>query len=170
LNIQALIGNPRYHLQRPQFRKLKLDDPRLSDAYRKTLHQQFVQHKVYSRVKSLSEAPKDVWDLSREHNYEGVECDVSAAMKHAEKSCSVRKQHLMPWAKSIGVGTNAIRYWDVRVQRNGERHPNNGVLNYYLARSDVDAKTFDKTLTQTEFIHQTNNARVKLKDTIKNVK
>jgi hypothetical protein len=83
LNTQTLIGNPRDHLQRPQFRKLKIDDPRLSDAYRKTLHQQFVQHKVYSRVKSLSEAPKDVWDLSCEHKYEGVECDVSAAMKHA---------------------------------------------------------------------------------------
>jgi hypothetical protein len=109
---------------------LKLDDPRLSDAYRKTLHQQFVQHKVNSRVKSLSEAPNDVWDLSCEHKYEGVEFDVSAAMKHAEKSCSLRKQHLTQWAKSIGAGKNAIRYWDVRIQRNGERHPSDGVINY----------------------------------------
>jgi hypothetical protein len=86
LNTQSMLGNPRDHLQRPLFRKLKLDDSRLSDAYRKTLHQQFAQHKVYSRVKSLSEAPKDVWDLSCEHKYEGVECDVSAAMKHAENN------------------------------------------------------------------------------------
>jgi hypothetical protein len=119
LNTQALIVNARDHLQKPQFRKLQLDNPRLSYAYRKILHQQFVQHNVYRRVKSLSEAPKDVWDLSCEHKYEGVECDVSAAMKHAEKSCSLRKKHLPPWAKSIGTGTNAIRYWDVRVQRNG---------------------------------------------------
>jgi hypothetical protein len=149
---------------------LKLDDPRLSDAYRKTLHQQFVQHKVYSHVKSLSEALKDVWNLSYEHKYEGVECDVSAAMKHAEKSCSLIKQHLTPWAKSIGAGTNAIRYWDVRTERNGERHPNDGVLNYYLARKDVDTNTFDKPLKRTECIHQANNARIKSEDTIKNVK
>jgi hypothetical protein len=58
----------------------------------------------------------------------------------------------------------------VRTQRNGERHPNDGVLNYYLARSDVDTKTFEKTMTRTECIHQANNARVKFKDTIKNVK
>jgi hypothetical protein len=58
----------------------------------------------------------------------------------------------------------------VRIKRNGERHPNHGVLNYYLARLDVDAKTLDKTLTQTECIHQSNNARVKFKDTIKNLK
>jgi hypothetical protein len=125
------IGNARYHLPKNQFRKFQLDDPRISDAYRKILHQQFVQHNVYRRVKILSEAPKDVWDISCEHKYEGVECDVSAAMKHAEKSCSLRKQHLTPWAKSIGAGMNAIRYWDVRVQRNGERHPHDGVLNYY---------------------------------------
>jgi hypothetical protein len=60
LNTQALIGNARNHLQKPQFRKLQLDDPRISDAYMKILHQQFVQHNVYGHVKSLSEAPKDV--------------------------------------------------------------------------------------------------------------
>jgi hypothetical protein len=150
LNKQALIGNARDHLQKPQFRTLQLDDPRISDAYRKILHQQFVQHNVYRRVKSLSEAPKDVWDISCEHNYEGVRCDMSAAMKHAEKSCSLIKQHLTPWAKSIGAVMNAIRYWDVRVKSNGERNPHDGVLNYFLVRSDVDSKTFDNLLTQTE--------------------
>jgi hypothetical protein len=168
---KALLGNARDHLQKPQFRKLQLDDPRISDAYRKILHQQFFQHNVYCRVKSLSEAPKDVWDISCEHKYEGVECDVSAAMKHAEKSCSLRKQHLTPWAKSIGAGTNAIRYLTyVRVQSNRERHPHDGVLNYYLARLDVHPKTFDNLLTQTECINQASNARVKFKDTLKNVK
>jgi hypothetical protein len=103
LNTQSLIGNAKYHLQKPQFRKLQLDDLRISDAYRKIIHQQFVQHNVYRRVKSLSEAPKDIWDLSCEHKYEGVECDVFAAMKHAEKSCSLRKQPITPWAKSIGA-------------------------------------------------------------------
>jgi hypothetical protein len=129
LNTQTLIGNARDHLQKPQFRKLQLEEPRISDANRKILHQQFVQHNVYRRVKSLSEAPKDVWDISCEQKYEGVECDVSATMKHAEKSCSLRKQHLTSWVKSIGAGMNAIRYWDVRVQMNGERHPHDGVLN-----------------------------------------
>jgi hypothetical protein len=170
LNTQALIGTGRDHQQKPQFRKLQLDDPRISDAYRKILHQQLVQHNVYHRVKCLSDAPKDVWDLSCEQKYEGVECDVPAAMIHAEKSCSLRKQYLTPWAKSIGVGMNAIRYWDVRVQRRGERHPHHGVLNYYLARSDVDVKTFNKPLPLTECINQANNTRAKSKHTLKNLK
>jgi hypothetical protein len=87
-------------------------------------------------------------------------------MKHAAKACSLRKQHLIPWANSIGAGTNAIRYWDVRVKRNGERHPHDGVFNYYLARSDVDAKTFDNPLPRTECINQANNTRAKFKDTL----
>jgi hypothetical protein len=139
-------------------------------VYRKIRHQKFVHHNVYRRVKSLSDAPKDVWDISFEHKYEGVECCVSAAMKHAEKSCSLKKQHLTPWAKSIGAGTNAIRYRDVSLQSNGERHPHDGVLNYYLVRSDADSKTFDNPLPWTECINQANNARVKLKDTLKYVK
>jgi hypothetical protein len=44
------------------------------------------------------------------------------------------------------------------------------VFNYYLARLDVDAKTVNKTLMRTECIHQANNARVKFKDTLKNLK
>jgi hypothetical protein len=86
INTQALIGTGIDHLQIPQFLKLQLDDPRISDAYRKILHQQFDQHNVYRRVKFLSNVPKDVWDLSCEQKYEGVECDVSAAMRYAERN------------------------------------------------------------------------------------
>jgi hypothetical protein len=95
---------------------------------------------------------------------------VSAAIIFAEKSCSLRKNHITPWAKSIGAGTNAIRYWDVRVQRSGERNPHDGVLNYYLEISSVDVNAFDNLLPLTECRHQANNMRVKFKDTLKYVK
>jgi hypothetical protein len=72
LNTQDMIGTGRDNLQKLQFRNLQLGDPKISDAYRKILHQQFVQHNVYRRVTCLSDAPKDVWDISCEHKYEGV--------------------------------------------------------------------------------------------------
>jgi hypothetical protein len=65
---------------------------------------------------------------------------------------------------------NAIRYWDVIIKRSGDRHPDDGVLNYYLARSNVDIYVFDKPPTLAECIHQLNNARDKFKDTLKDVK
>jgi hypothetical protein len=169
LNTQALIRTGLGHLQIPQFRKLQLDNPRISDASRKILHKKCVQHNVYRRIKCLSYAAKYVWDISCEYKYEGVERDVSAAMRHAEKSCSLRKQRLTPWEKSIGAGMNSTRYWDVRVQGSGEKHSHDGVLNYYLARSDVDIDVFDKPLALAECIHQANNVRTKLKDTLKDV-
>jgi hypothetical protein len=85
LNTQSLMGNGIDHLQRTQFRKLQLDYPNISDASRNKIDQQFVQHNVYRRVQCLSDAPKDVWDLSCEQKYDGVEYDVSAAMRYAEK-------------------------------------------------------------------------------------
>jgi hypothetical protein len=60
-------------------------------------------------------------------------------------------------------------YCYVRVQRIRERHPHDGVFHYYLARSDVNVKTFDKPLPLTECRHQASNARAKFKDTLKNV-
>jgi hypothetical protein len=83
LNKQALIGTGIDHLQIPHFRKLQLDDPRISDAYWKIRHQQFVQHNVYRCVKCMSYASKNLCDLSCEQKYEGVECDVSATMIYA---------------------------------------------------------------------------------------
>jgi hypothetical protein len=91
-------------------------------------------------------------------------------MRYAEKSCSLRKEHLTPWAKSIGAGTNAIMNWDVRVQMSRERHPHDGVLNYYLARSDVDIDAFIKPLSLMECRHHAKNARAKFKYTLKDVK
>jgi hypothetical protein len=42
-------------LERPQFRKLKFDDPRISDSYRKLLHKQFECHNIYDRAQKISE-------------------------------------------------------------------------------------------------------------------
>jgi hypothetical protein len=90
-------------------------------------------------------------------------------MHHAEKLCKRQKQHVTPWENSVGKGTNAIRYWDVRIQRGGGRHLHNGVLNYYLARSDVDP-TFDIELPLSTCTREAANARAKFKDIIKSVK
>jgi hypothetical protein len=76
---------------------------------------------------------------------------------------------LTPWVNSVGQGTNAKRYWDVRIRCGGGRHLHDGVLNYYLARSDVDL-TLDIHLPLVTCSQETVNARAKFKDTMKSVK
>jgi hypothetical protein len=121
-------------------------------------------------VKKLQEEANETnWDIMNEQTYEGVNKDITADMHHAEKLCKRQKQHLTPWANSVGQGTNAIRYWDVRIRRGGGRHLHDGVLKYYLARSDVD-NTMDIDLPLVTCTQEAVNARAKFKDTMKSVK
>jgi hypothetical protein len=59
LRIEGIFGQHPEKLARHQFRNIKLDDPRISDKYRKILHKQFEHHNVYSRVKKISVRGKD---------------------------------------------------------------------------------------------------------------
>jgi hypothetical protein len=55
--------------------------------------------------------------------------------------------HTTPWSPAIGLATNAIRYWDIRIKHKGDRNPTSGVLNYYLSLSDVEVDAHDKPLS-----------------------
>jgi hypothetical protein len=66
--------------------------------------------------------------------------------------------------------THAFRYWDVRIKRKGKRDIHDGVLNYYITRSNVNVETFDKILSLSECHHQESNMRVKLKDVVSEAK
>jgi hypothetical protein len=77
-----------------QFCKLKLDDPRISDAYRCALHKQFEQHNVYRKVKEIGiRSESTEWKIAEEAKYEGVDRDIGRAMEHAHHVCSTRKLH-----------------------------------------------------------------------------
>jgi hypothetical protein len=120
LRIEGIFGQNPDKLAPHQFLNLKLDDPRISDKYRKILHKKFENHNVYRRVKEISVRGKDeMWNLMDETIYEKLDADISEAMKHAERMCNLHKTHATPWAKSLGQATHTIRYWDARISRRG---------------------------------------------------
>jgi hypothetical protein len=51
LCIEKIFGPSPEKLAQPQYHNLKLDDPRISEEYRKILHKQFECHNTYLRVK-----------------------------------------------------------------------------------------------------------------------
>jgi hypothetical protein len=59
LSTECIFGKHPDKLDPHKFRNLKLDDPTLSEKYRKILHKQFEQHNVYRRVKKISMRGKD---------------------------------------------------------------------------------------------------------------
>jgi hypothetical protein len=141
LRIKGTFGQHPDKLAPHQFCNLKLDDPRISDKYRKILHKQFENHNVYRRVKEISVRGKDdTWNLMDEMIYEKLDADISEAMKHANHMCNLQKTHATPWAKSLGQATHTIRYWDARISRRGIRTYDDVVFNFYLAIYNVDKK------------------------------
>jgi hypothetical protein len=128
LNLLLLFGTSLERLERPQFRNLKLDDPRISDSYRKLFHKQFECHNTYDRVQKISERGKaDDWSNEDEQCYEILDRDITATMLRAVEKCTIRKQHDTPWAPSISKATHAIRYWRRQISKNGIRHIDDSV-------------------------------------------
>jgi hypothetical protein len=131
------------------------------------LHKKFEQHHVYRRVKDIStQSESTEWNIADEAKYEGLDRDIGRAMEHAQNMCSTMKLHTTDCSTLIGRATHDIRYRDVRIKRKGVRNLNDGVLNYYLAQSNVDVEEFDKTLPFSDCHSQATNTRAKLKDGI----
>jgi hypothetical protein len=89
LDLLLLFGTSLERLERPQFRNLKLDDPRISYSYRKLLHKQFEYHNIYERVQKIFERCKtDDWSNEDERRYEVLDHDITAAMLRAAENCN----------------------------------------------------------------------------------
>jgi hypothetical protein len=160
LDILLLFGTSLERLEHPQFRNLKLDDPRISDSYRKLLHKQFECHNIYKRVRKKSEHGKaDDWSNEDERRYKVLDQDITAAMLRAVENCTIRKQHDTPWAPPLSKATHVIRYWTRRTAKHGIRHIDDRVLDHFLEHSDVDASYFDRTLTVKECASELRNAK-----------
>jgi hypothetical protein len=84
LDLLILFGTSLEWLERPRFRNLKLDDPRISNSYCKVLHKHFECHNIYERVQKISERGKaDDWSNEDERRYEVLDRDITAAMLRA---------------------------------------------------------------------------------------
>jgi hypothetical protein len=165
LDLLILFGVSLERLERPQFRNLKLDDPWISDSYRKLLHNKFECHNIYDRVQNISERGKaDDWSNEDERCYEILYHHITAAMLRAVEKCTIRKQHDTPWGTSLSKATHVIRYWTRQISKNGIRHIDDSVLDHFLEHSDVDASYFDKTMTGKECASELRNAKAKFKD------
>jgi hypothetical protein len=168
LCIEDIFSTSPEKLAQPQYRNLKLDDPRISEEYREILHKQFECHNIYRWVIEITaKGNGDECSLQDEDAYEMLDKDITEAMLHAERMCAFRKQHATLWTASMSKATNTIRYWDVRLERKGVHDTQDVILNYYLAHSDVKVECFDKTLTIRECCSEMRNARSRFKDILR---
>jgi hypothetical protein len=167
LDLLLVFGASLERLEQPKFRNLKLDDPRISDSYRKLIHKHFGCQNIYDRVKKISERGKaDDWSNEDERSYETLDHDITAAMLRADDNCNISKQHDTPWDPSLSKASHAIIYWTRRISRNSIRHTNDSVLDHFLEHSDVDSSHFDKTMSLKDCASELRNAKAKFKDVL----
>jgi hypothetical protein len=171
IEFESFCGTELDNMTVPQCRQLQQDYPRLAEGYGKIVHRLFTNHNIYKRVQSIAaREKKEDWTMEDENLYEAIDRDITRSMLSATNQCNLRKMHTEPWSPAIGLATNAIRYWDVRIKHKGDRNPMSGVLNYYLSLSDVEVEAHDKPLSLEECIKQINQARKNLKDVVSNAK
>jgi hypothetical protein len=168
IDMDGFFGSATETFPAQRLRKLQLEDPIVATYYRKVLHQKFIHHSVFRRIKEQSESSKSgEWNTAQESKYEALDIYITRAMLHAESVCLLKNKHITPWYPAIGRATSSIRYWYLRIKLGGIRDKNDMLLDYYYELSGVGAE-FDIFLTVRECIHQINNARSKLKDVVNN--
>jgi hypothetical protein len=99
LRIEGIFRQHPDKISPHKFRNIKLDDPRISEKYRKILHKEFEHHVFYRRVKKISLRGKDsTWNLEDESIYEKIDDDIYEAiinptLRHGQSHWD--KQHIL---------------------------------------------------------------------------
>jgi hypothetical protein len=163
LAVESYFGHETDALPAKQLHQLQLDDPRIAYEYRKNLHKLFSTHKVYRRVTKISErSNSQEWSILDEDDYEKIDRNITRYMLSAAIKCGSNNKKRTPWSPALGMATQAIRYWEVRIKRQVKRNPADLVLNFYLMKSDVDKEAHDCMLPVQECIRKLNYSRQKL--------
>jgi hypothetical protein len=110
------------------------------------------------------------WSIEDEIGYDKIDRDITRSMLSAAKKCGNRIRKRTPWSPALGMATQSLMYWDIRIKRKGEHNPRDLVLNFYISRADVDREAHNKILSIQECIKQLNFSRQKLKDVVANAK
>jgi hypothetical protein len=118
-----------------QLRQLQIDDPRIADEYRKQLHKLFTTHNVYRCVAKITERSNSKeWSILDEDDYEKIDRDITRSMLSTAKKCGSKNKKRTPWSPALRMATQAIRHWDVIINRQGRRDPSELLFNFYLTK------------------------------------
>jgi hypothetical protein len=84
IDMDGFFGSATETLPAQRLSKLQLEDPQHATEYRKFLHQPFIHHSVFRRIKEQSESSKSgEWNIAQESKYEALYRDITRAMLHA---------------------------------------------------------------------------------------
>jgi hypothetical protein len=90
---------------------LKLNDPRLIDAYQATLIQQLLNHNVGPRVDDMYAVEPSVWATHHESHFNSISRDVERAMHCPANNCRRKSFKKHTWTVNPFLVIPMKNYW-----------------------------------------------------------
>jgi hypothetical protein len=142
-----LLGYPVHGKIHVIERGIKLQDPRLIDAYQATLIQQLINHNVGPRVDALYTVNPSVWASHHESRFNAIDRDVERAMHCAANNCRRKSFKKHTWEATFTRIIYQIRFWRLqrRILKNGSRCGQQQTLSFYALQSSLHAHTIQST-------------------------
>jgi hypothetical protein len=148
-DILRLLHYPVYGTIRALERDLKLNNPRLIDAYQATLIQQLINHNAGPRVDALYIVDPSSWASHHESRFNAIYHDVQRAMYCAAKNCRCKYFKNNTWTVTFTRIIYQIRFWRLqqRLIENGPRCGQQQTLFFYAVKSSLHTHTIQDTLS-----------------------
>jgi len=111
LSSTALFAENAHDISRLSFRRLRLQDPRLTKKYIETLHIQLQHHSILQKVNDLlSAANSGTWTPTQTAAFQNVDMIITQAILHAENTISKHILLQYQWSPDLKRAVQAVRY------------------------------------------------------------
>jgi len=118
LDSQQLFRETTPNIEPPQYRGLRLEDPRLIKQYHDALHNQMKYHKILDKAnKLLSTAKQHEWTQPMKEDYENLDSLITEALLAAEKLISKKVSNTFQWSPSLSAAIYTLKYWKLRLSQ-----------------------------------------------------
>ena len=98
-------------------RRIKCQDPRSVNKYNKLVHQEFQEHNLFYRVKTLFEKSKEGWDDALEQEYNQIYELQLQIRKKMEKKVRKLRTGAVPWSPKLQKYRTTIKLWTLILRR-----------------------------------------------------
>jgi hypothetical protein len=146
-----LFSDPAYQIEPVIVRKLRLQDPRVVNAYNTKLHELLSNHNVFSRLDALQkQVAQETWTTESQVEYEHLDKTITESMLTAERNISKRIITKYQWSPKIKQAVQSLRYWNLRLRQAHQKPFSPVQLTHYQAEGNIPPEA--TTITDVKII------------------
>jgi hypothetical protein len=98
----AFFSDPAYEIEPRTYRRLRLNDPKLTLQYQTELHDQLTHHDIFNKLDQLKEhAQQGTWTDQHTQQYLSLDNTIMVAMLHAENKTGRKTSTKYDWSPTL---------------------------------------------------------------------